>query len=124
MGLLDRSGLLSKKGRRYRDVELPSGGTARLQSLTELERSEYNSELLDKKGEVDRKKLTFGTAMLLVRMLVDEEGKRLFLDSEYEELSSIDSLDMEVLGDEARKHVGFDAETRRELKKKSEVTQD
>jgi hypothetical protein len=62
--------------------------------------------------------------MLLVRMLVDEEGKRLFLDSEYEELSSIDSLDMEVLGDEARKHVGFDAETRRELKKKSEVTQD
>lgn len=121
MSFLDRSALLGKRERRYREVELPSGGKVRLQSLTELERSEYNSELLDKKGEVDRKKLTFGTALLLVRMLVDENGKRLFMDNEYEELSGIDSLDMEILGDEARKHVGFDYETRKELKKKSEA---
>lgn len=122
--VLSREGLLQKTKRRYVEVELPSGGTARLQSLSELERSEYNSSLLDKKGDIDKTKLTFGTMLLLCRMLVDSDDKRLFLDHEYELLASIDSLDMEVLGEEARKHVGFDLEYRKELRKKSEPAQD
>lgn len=122
--VLSRDGLLQKTKRRYVEVQLPSGGVARLQSLTELERSEYNSSLLDKKGELDREKLTFGTMMLLCRMLVDQDNKRMFLDHEHEILASIDSLDMEVLGDEARKHIGFDSDYRKELRKKSEPAQD
>lgn len=122
--VLSREGLLQKSKRRYLDVSLPSGGTARLQSLTELERSEYNSSLLDKKGELDREKLTYGTMMLLCRMLVDQDNKRMFLDHEHEILASIDSLDMEILGDEARKHIGFDSEYRKDLRKKSETAQD
>lgn len=122
--VLSRDGLLQKTKRRYVDVQLPSGGVARLQSLTELERSEYNSSLLDKKGELDREKLTFGTMMLLCRMLVDQDNKRMFLDHEHEILASIDSLDMEVLGDEARRHIGFDSDYRKELRKKSEPAQD
>jgi hypothetical protein len=122
--VLNREGLLQKTKRRYIEVELPSGGKARLQSLSELERAEYNSSLLDKKGDIDKSKLTFGTMLLLCRMLVDGEDKRLFLDHEYELLASIDSLDMEVLGEEARKHVGFDLEYRKELRKKSEQAQD
>jgi len=122
--LLNRELLLGKTARRYVEAELPSGGKVKLQSLTELERSEYNAGLLDKKGELDKQKLTYGTAMLLVRMLVDDEGKRLFLDHEYEVLANIDSLDMEVLGDVARRHVGFDSEARKELRKKSEAAQD
>lgn len=122
--VLSREGLLQKSKRRYLDVFLPSGGTARLQSLTELERSEYNSSLLDKRGELDREKLTYGTMMLLCRMLVDEDNKRMFLDHEHEILASIDSLDMEILGDEARKHIGFDSEYRKDLRKKSETAQD
>lgn len=124
MSVLGREALLAKKQRRYITVDLPSGGTAKLQSLTELERAEYNTSLLDKKGELDRDRLTFGTAMLLCRMLVDDDGKRLFLDSEYEELATIDSLDMEVLGDEARRHIGFDSEARKQLRKKSEIAAD
>lgn len=122
--VLSRDGLLQKSKRRYVDVLLPSGGTARLQSLTELERSEYNSSLLDKRGELDREKLTYGTMMLLCRMLVDQDNKRMFLDHEHEILAAIDSLDMEVLGDEARKHIGFDSEYRKDLRKKSETAQD
>ena len=122
--VLSRDGLLQKTKRRYTEVNLPSGGVARLQSLTELERSEYNSSLLDKKGDLDREKLTYGTMMLLCRMLVDNDNKRMFLDHEHEILASIDSLDMEVLGDEARKHIGFDSEYRKELRKKSEPAQD
>lgn len=122
--VLSREGLLQKTKRRYTEVNLPSGGVARLQSLTELERSEYNSSLLDKKGDLDREKLTYGTMMLLCRMLVDNDNKRMFLDHEHEILASIDSLDMEVLGDEARKHIGFDSEYRKDLRKKSEATQD
>lgn len=122
--VLSREGLLQKSKRRYLDVLLPSGGIARLQSLTELERSEYNSSLLDKRGELDREKLTYGTMMLLCRMLVDQDNKRMFLDHEHEILASIDSLDMEVLGDEARKHIGFDSEYRKDLRKKSETAQD
>jgi len=62
--------------------------------------------------------------MLLCRMLVDEDNKRMFLDHEHEILASIDSLDMEILGDEARKHIGFDSEYRKDLRKKSETAQD
>jgi hypothetical protein len=122
--ILNREGLLQKTNRRYIEVELPSGGKARLQSLTELERAEYNSSLLDKKGELDKAKLTYGTMMLLCRMLVDGDNKRIFLDHEHEILAGIDSLDMEVLGDEARKHIGFDSEYRKELRKKSEAAQE
>lgn len=122
--VLSREGLLQKTKRRYVEVQLPSGGTARLQSLNELERAEYNSSLLDKKGELDRDKLTYGTMMLLCRMLVDQDNKRMFHDHEHETLALIDSLDMEVLGDEARRHIGFDSEYRRDLRKKSEPAQD
>lgn len=122
--ILNREALLQKTRRRYIDVDLPSGGCARLQSLSELERAEYNASLLDKKGEIDRNKLTYGTMMLLCKMLVDGDGKRLFLDHEYETLASIDSLDMEVLGEEGRKHIGFDVEYRKELRKKSEPAQE
>jgi len=122
--LLSRDSFLQKTKRRYIDVELPSGGTARLQSLTELERSEYNSGLLDKKGEIDKEKLTLGTVMLVCKMLVDSENNRMFHDHEHELLATIDSLDMEVLGDEARGHIGFDLESRRNLRKKSDTAQD
>jgi hypothetical protein len=116
---ISRDQLLAKRARRYREVTLSSGDVARLQSLTELERSEYNMSLLDKKGDVNKKALTKATRMLLVKMLVDADGNRMFFDHEDDLLADIDSLDMEILGDAAREHIGF---TRKEesLEKKSD----
>lgn len=121
MSVLSREDLLLRRARRYKEVKLSSGEIARLQSLTELERSEYNMGLLDKKGDVNKKALTKATQMLLVKMLVDGEGNRLFLDHESDLLADIDSLDMEILGDAAREHIGFNRRDEALEKKSSSV---
>lgn len=103
---LDRSALLGRTARRYKDVPLSDGGIVRLQSLTDLERMEWNQELFDTDGKPIVERWKYQTAKLLVRVIVDGEGKRVFADHEWESILDMDSLDTDVLGDEARKHIG------------------
>jgi hypothetical protein len=118
--ILTREQLLEKSKRRFLDVTLSDGSVAKLQSITEIERAEYNSEMLTADGSVDKEQFKYGTAKLLARMLVDESGKRMFHDSEWELIAELDSLFTEEIGDAARKHIGFD----RADSKKSQATGD
>ena len=104
---LTREALFQKTERRYRDVDLPNGEKARLQSLNELERAEHNSELLKDDGSVDKEKLKLATCRLLRMMLVDADGNEILHDSDIEVLLQIDSAVMEVIGDAAREHIGW-----------------
>lgn len=103
---LDKAALLSCTARRYKDVDLPNGKKLRIQSLTDLERMEWNQELFDSDGKpiVDRWK--YQTAKLLVRVVVDGDGNRIFSDHEWEAVVDLDSLYTDIIGDEARKHIG------------------
>ena len=103
---LDRSALLGRTARRYKDVLLSDGGIVRLQSLTDLERMEWNQELFDSDGKPVVERWKYQTAKLLVRVIVDGEGKRVFADHEWESILDMDSLDTDLLGDESRKHIG------------------
>ena len=116
--MLTREQILEKSKRRYREVELSTGGTIRLQSLTEIERGEYNSEMLTDDGSVDKEQLKLGTAKLLVRMIVDESGKTMFYETEWPLIAELDSLVTEEVGDAARDHIGFN----RSAEKKSPAT--
>ena len=104
---LTKALLFEKTVRRIKEVTLPSGEVARLQSLTELERAEHNAGLLKEDGSVDRAKLKNATSQLLVRMLVDENGEQMLHEHEVDTLLGIDSLVMEILGDAAREHIGW-----------------
>jgi len=106
--ILSREQLLERTKRRIIDVALSNGDVVKLQSLTEIERAEYNAEMLLDDGSVDKEQFKFGTAKLLCRMVVDETGKRMFHDNEWEIIAELDSLVTEELGDAARKHIGFD----------------
>lgn len=118
MSILSREGILAKRERRYRDIVLPSGGQVRIQSLTELERSEYNMMLLDKKGNLDRKMLNKANRLLVVKTLVDENNSRIFMDHEEELLADMDSMDMEAIADASREHIGFGKEEVEDSEKK------
>jgi hypothetical protein len=118
--ILTREQLLEKSKRRLIDVTLSDGAVVKLQSLTEIERAEYNAEMLDADGAVDKEQFKYGTVKLLARMIVDENGKRMFHDSEWPIIAELDSLVTEELGDAARNHIGFN----RADAKKSQATGD
>lgn len=103
---LSRADIQNRVQRRYIEVPLHDGKVARLQSLTDLERMEWNQELFDETGKMVVNKWKYQTAKLLVRMLVDENGHRLFMDEDWELLLELDAKDGAVLGDEAREHIG------------------
>lgn len=111
---LTKESLFKKTERRYVDVPLPGGEVARLQSLTELERAEHNASLLKDDGSVDKSKLKNATSQLLVMMLVDENGEQILHDHEVDTLLGVDSLVMEILGDAAREHIGWDKDKGKE----------
>lgn len=103
---LDKAALLKRTERRYKDVPLHDGSKVRLQSLTDLERMEWNQELFDEDGKPVAQNWKYQTAKLLVRTIVDGDGNRVFSDEDWELLLDIDSLDTDTLGDEAREHIG------------------
>jgi len=107
MSILSREQFAEFGKRRYVEVELPQG-KVRLQSLTEMERGDFNAEMLDDEGKVDKESTKAGTAKLLVRMIVDEQGILVFHANEWPVIAAWDSLITEQLGDAARKHIGFD----------------
>lgn len=110
-GFLDRAAFLAKKDRRYTTVDLPTGGTLRLQSLTERERSGYEAWMLNKKGDgADPKKLVEFKRKMVVLCAVDAEGKRLLNDSDMDAMAHMDSADIDAACTAARKHCKFDDE--------------
>ena len=69
--ILDREAVLAKRRRSYKILELPSSGTARLQSLTEKERSDYEMAALDKQGRPTKTGLADARRLLIAMMWVD-----------------------------------------------------
>lgn len=99
-----RDELLSQSGRRYTDCE-----GFRIQSLNDLEWSEWESRRVNyEKGKVDVREVKASRRRLLVKVLVDEEGKRLFQDSEADKLIDVDARLIGSLFDAAMSHCGYE----------------
>ena len=105
-----RAELLGLSRRRYRDVPIPEVGlTFRIQSLTEGEKSRYESETLTKRGTKGyRARLEASRRKLVCLVAVDGDGKLLFPNtSDLEALVEVDGIATGRIYNAALEHCGY-----------------
>ena len=118
---LGRDQLLAKTKRRFSEVTLPDGDTVRIRSLTERERSKYESETLNKKGELNQVKLADAKRRLIALCVVDSDGNAILSADDVRALEEVDSAVTQSLYDAIRQHCGFDQRDVEELVKNSDA---
>lgn len=85
--MLSRDSILSAKDFDFKDVEVPEwGGTVRLRGLSAAERDNFEANLAQTQD------LSNLRSRLVVMSLIDEDGARLFKDSEAKELGEKNAL--------------------------------
>lgn len=106
--IANRSALLKLCDRRYIDLELDAGVTVRIQSLSEKEKSAYETRLIAKSGRgVIRDRLQDATRRLIAICLVDEKNERIFNNSDIDKIGELDSYVSSRIYDAAQEHCGF-----------------
>ena len=113
--MISREKFLSKTERRYKALSV-DGDEYRIQSLTELERTKYELDLQGKKGFAFEK----AKRLFLCRTLVDDNGNRIFQDSDVDQMENVDGGLTGLLYDEASTHCGYKKDEIEELVKNSE----
>lgn len=93
-------GKLTKRATKDIDV---CGHQVRLQRPTPLEHSQYQMSLVDKEGKWNATNLNEAIMLLTSRMWIDEEGERLFKDTETKQLGSIDLAFYQQLSEQCQK---------------------
>ena len=86
---LTRATLGKLTKRATKDIQI-CGHSVRLQRPTPLEHSQYQMALVDKDGKWIATNLNDAILLLVSRMWIDEDGARLFKDTETKDLGSID----------------------------------
>ena len=106
--IANRVALLKLCDRRYIDVELDAGLTVRIQSLTEKEKSAYETQLIAKSGRgIIHDRLQDATRRLIAICLVDEKNDRIFSNSDIDKIGELDSFVSSRIYDAAQEHCGF-----------------
>ena len=106
MTLMTRDQLLQPAKRRFREVEV-NGGTVRIRSITEKERSEWELGGLDRKGKVARNGLLSIKCRLIVLCVVDEDGNPVFRESDVPKLMEQDSVVTDTIATACQEHCGI-----------------
>jgi hypothetical protein len=89
MGTLSKEAILSASDIDYEVVDVPEwGGKVRIKTLTGDERDAYEQSLIDQRGNVLGPKLAGAQARLVALTAVDDEGNRLFADSDVKALGA------------------------------------
>jgi len=109
MTIANRKALLKLCERRYIDLELADAGiTVRIQSLSEKEKSTYETRLIAKSGRgILRERLQDATRRLIALCLVDDKNERIFLDSDVNQIGDMDSFVSSRIYDACQEHCGF-----------------
>lgn len=106
--MLTREQFFAAKQRRYLEVPIPElGDTARIQSLTELEKSRFEMQATTSAGKYSKEKLMYWRQRLVCLVTVDEAGNRVFSDDDVGKLSDIDGAVTSRIFDAAQEHCGF-----------------
>lgn len=116
-GFVTREAALKPLTRRFKVVEIPDWGKFRLRSLSELERSRFDSSFLNKQGQVNTNKLVDVKCRMIIAACVDGDGNQLFRDSDIHELRNQDSKHTNALTDEIKLHWGMTDEDVEDLEK-------
>lgn len=87
MAVLSKAQILAAKDLDSEIVKVPEwGGDVKVRTMTGVERDSFESSIFETKGTDTKQNLTNLRAKLVGRVLVDDEGNRLFTDREIEEL--------------------------------------
>tara|TARA_R110000824_G_scaffold11593_3_gene50812 strand:+ start:5450 stop:5848 length:399 start_codon:yes stop_codon:yes gene_type:complete len=106
--IANRTALLKLCERRYIDLELEGGLIVRIQSLSEKEKSSYETRLIAKSGRgVIRDRLQDATRRLIALCLVDEKNERIFSNADVDQIGELDSFVSSRIYDAAQEHCGF-----------------
>lgn len=104
MGLLSRDQILSADDLPTRDIAVPEwGGTVRLRTLTGAERDAFEADSIQQKGGERKVNLYNARARLLSLCIVDDNGGRIFSDSDVKALGRKSSRVMDRLVEECQK---------------------
>lgn len=103
------------------DVEVPEwGGWVRVRGMTGVQRDAWETELNAGKGKIN---WTNARARLLARCLVDEKGKRLFRNEDFEALGQKSAATLMKLFDMAQRLSGVSPQDVEALEKNLESDQ-
>ena len=105
--LVTREAILSAPKRRFTEITIADWGTFRIRSLTELERSRFESSIRDKQGRINNNKLLDLKCRLIVLCVVDGDGNPLLTEADIAALREQDSLRTNTLVEAIQKHCGF-----------------
>lgn len=100
---LTRATLGKLTKRATKDIEI-DGNAVRIQRPTPLEYSQYQMSLVDKDGKWNATNLNEAILLLVSRMWIDDEGERLFKDTETKQLGSIDLGFYQKLSEECQQY--------------------
>lgn len=108
MALLNAAQIEAVDDRKHEDVHVPEwDGDVRVIGLTGTDRDAYEASFVDAKGKPAAQRLRNIRAKLLVKCLVDEDGKRLFTDDKAQVLGAKNGAVVDRLFDVARRLSGI-----------------
>jgi len=107
--IANRNLLLKLCERRYINLELPEVGlVVRIQSLSEKEKSQYETRLIAKSGRgVIRDRLQDATRRLIALCVVDDKNERIFSNADIDKIGELDSFVSSRIYEAAQEHCGF-----------------
>jgi hypothetical protein len=121
---LSREDILKADDLEREVVEVPEwGGTVIVQALTGKERDAYEASCMQQRGKEMVRNLANVRAKLVVRSVVDEEGNRLFADTDANALGLKSAAALDRLFDVAAKLSRLSEEDVEELAGNSEAAQ-
>lgn len=124
MALLTRDQILKAQDLPTEDVPVPEwGGTVRVRALTGAERDAFEQSIVEQRGRSARMNLQNLRAKLVALTVVDEEGNRIFSDSDAKLLGKKSALALNRVFEVAQKLSGLTSEDVEELTKNSESDQ-
>ena len=109
MKLATRKQLIGLCQRRYVEVELPElDASVRIQSLSEKEKSDYETRLISKNGRgILKDRLADATRRLIALCVVDANGDRLFDNTDLSIIAEMDSFVSSRIYEACQEHCGF-----------------
>lgn len=111
MTVLTKEAILAADDARYEIIDVPEwGGKVRIRGLSGDERDRYEQSMVAMVGSNITAKLAGATSRLVAWSLVDDDGKRLFTDTEVKALGAKSAQALQRVFDAARHLSGLTKE--------------
>ena len=122
--LLSAADILRAQDITTEDVAVPEwGGTVRVKALSAGERDAFEASLLEGKGKQQKTNLANVRAKFVARVLVNEQGVRLFTDADVQQLGRKSAAALERVFDVGRRLSGMSDQDVEDLTGNSEPDQ-